>query len=208
MFILENIKYKKVLDIKYLKINSKVTSIIGPSGSGKSTTLKLLNKLITPDSGEITYNNKNLKDIDSIDLRREITMLPQNPVIYEGNLRDNLNIGLVFQEKEILPDEELTKILESVSLNKNLDDEINNYSGGEKQRVCLARLLATKPKVVLLDEPSSGLDDDTEDFVINTMVNYAHNTDASIIMVTHSKEVALKYSDEIIEIREGKIWEQ
>lgn len=208
MFILENIKYKKVLDIKYLKINSKVTSIIGPSGSGKSTTLKLLNKLITPDSGEITYNNKNLKDIDSINLRREITMLPQNPVIYEGNLRDNLNTGLVFQEKEILPDEELTKILESVSLNKNLDDEINNYSGGEKQRVCLARLLATKPKVVLLDEPSSGLDDNTEDFVINTMVNYAHNTDASIIMVTHSKEVALKYSDEIIEIREGKIWAQ
>lgn len=206
MFEFKNVKYLDILDIDYLKINDgEVTCIIGPSGSGKSTLLKLINKLISPTEGKIFYNGTNIEDIDSVEYRREVPMLSQSPVLFNGTVRDNLLIGRKFQKSELLDDSTLKNTLKNVDLDVDLDEDISNLSGGEGQRVSIARLMLLDSKVYLLDEPSSALDDITEDFVIKTIVDMARENGKSVIYVTHSNSLSDKYSDRLIKIVDGRI---
>jgi putative ABC transport system ATP-binding protein len=207
MFNFENVKYKDVLDIKDLHIEkNKITCIVGESGSGKTTLLKLFNKLISPDKGEIKYMDKNLRDFDSVKLRREVVMLPQSPAIYEGSVKDNLLIGLKFSEKdEVTQEDSLMKILKEVSLNKNLQDNAEKMSGGEQQRLALGRIILLDPNVYLLDEPSSALDEETEYLVIEKMVDHVRKNNKTLIMVTHTKRIAEEFADNIVEVNKGKI---
>lgn len=206
MFLLDKVKYKDILDITELEIKTnKVTCIVGESGSGKTTLLKLLNKLISPDSGEITYKKKPLKNIHSVELRRKVTMLPQAAAIFPGTIKDNLLIGLKFSEKPVVPEEKLNQVLKIVKLNKGLNDSAEKLSEGEKQRVALGRIILLEPDVLLLDEPSSALDEETEHLIIKALVEFAKKNNKSMIMVTHSKKVARDFSDEIVEIKEGKL---
>ncbi|MCM1989766.1 ABC transporter ATP-binding protein [Oceanirhabdus seepicola] len=209
MFNLENVIYKDVLNIPALHIpKDKITCIVGGSGSGKTTLLRLLNKLISNDNGEIKFNNIPLSEINSITHRRKVAMLSQSPAIFKGNIRDNLNIGLKFSEKDLPSDDVLEDILNLVQLNKTLDDNSEVLSGGEKQRLALARVLLLEPEVLLLDEPSSALDEETEKLIIEKLVHYAKNNDSTLIMVTHSRSVAENYSNYIIEISNGNVISQ
>jgi putative ABC transport system ATP-binding protein len=201
-----NIRFKNILDIEMLEIpQNKVTCIVGASGSGKSTLLRLLNKLISCDSGEILYNEISLESINSVELRRMVVMLPQQPVIFPGTIKDNLLIGLKFAQKPSLHEEQLRQVLMMVHLNKELSDNSDILSGGEKQRLALARVLLLDPEVFLLDEPSSALDEETERIIIENLVTYTKETSKTLIMVTHSKKVAQTYSDHIVAIKEGKV---
>jgi putative ABC transport system ATP-binding protein len=206
LFQLTNIRYKNILDIKALEIpQNRVTCIIGESGSGKSTLLRLLNKLISCDSGEILYYGFSLDSINAVELRRNVVMLPQLPAIFPGTIRDNLQIGLKFAEKPPVDDEKLRQILIMVHLNKDLGDDSDKLSGGEKQRLALGRVILLEPEVFLLDEPSSALDEETERVIIEKLVAYTKETNKTLIMVTHSKKVAQTYSDNIVELNQGKV---
>ena len=206
MFSLKEVRYKNILDIKDLTIKEhKVTCIMGESGSGKSTLLKLLNKLISCDSGEILYNNLSLKEVNPIELRRSVVMLPQFPAIFTGSIKENLLIGLKFSEKPLVSDDKLREVLEMVKLNKDFHEDAEKLSGGEKQRIALGRVILMQPEVLLLDEPSSALDEDTEHMIIESLVNYTKNNNKTLIMVTHSKKIAHHFSDEIVEIKKGKV---
>lgn len=206
MFSLKKVIYKHILEINDLNIKRyKVTCIVGESGSGKSTLLRLLNKLISYDSGEIFYNGQSLNSINSIELRRNVGMLPQLPVIFPGSIKDNLLIGLKFAEKPLVDDKKLRTILNIIHLNKNLDDNGDKLSGGERQRLALGRLILIDPDVFLLDEPSSAMDEKTENIIIKTLVSYIQETNKTLIMVTHSKKVAQTYAENIIEIHQGKV---
>jgi len=209
MFKLKDIKYKGILNINSLNIKShKVTCIVGGSGSGKTTLLRLLNKLISPDTGEIFYNDQSINDIESIDLRRAVVMLPQSPAIFSGSIKDNLLIGMKFSEKTYPSDNKLYEVLKMVNLNKDLNEDAERLSGGEKQRVALGRVILMEPEVLLLDEPSSALDEDTEHIIIESLVNYTRKNNKTLIMVTHSKKVATHFSDEVIEIKDGMVKNQ
>jgi putative ABC transport system ATP-binding protein len=209
MFQLKKVKYKNILDIEDLCIPfEKVTCIVGESGSGKTTLLRLLNKMITYDTGEILYINKSLEQTDSVSLRREVVMLSQSPVIYRGTVRDNLLIGLKFAEKPTVSDEKLHEVLKMIQLKKGLNENAEILSGGEKQRLALGRVLLMDPKAFLLDEPSSALDDETEQVLINELVNHVRGNNKTLIMVTHSKKVADDFSDYIVQIKDGKIINQ
>lgn len=206
MFEFHNVEFEDILNIDNLTINSnEITCIIGPSGSGKSTLLRLINKLISPTKGYISLDGEDIANIDSTTYRRRVPMLAQNPVTFPGTVRDNLLMGRKFQEKDLLSDEILKKALESVKLDKSLGEDIDNLSGGEAQRLAIARLMLCDSEVYLLDEPSSALDDLTEDFVIKTMVDMAREKNKTIIYVTHSKDMADKYSDKLIKIVDGRI---
>ncbi|MFO3715188.1 ATP-binding cassette domain-containing protein [Anaerococcus cruorum] len=206
MFTFDNVKYKDILAIDDLKIElGKVTCITGPSGSGKSTFLRLINKLISPDSGIIALNEENIASINSVSYRRRVPMLSQSPVTFPGTIRDNLLIGRKFQEKKTLSDDKLLSALKAVSLDEPLDKDIENLSGGEQQRVSIARLMLLDSEIYLLDEPSSALDDITEDFVIKSMVDMARDENKTIIYVTHSNSMADKYSDRVINIVDGRV---
>jgi putative ABC transport system ATP-binding protein len=206
MFILKNVKYKNILDINNLEIKENLTTcIVGESGSGKTTLLRLLNKMISCDSGEIYYNNKPLSEIDSVILRRSVIMLPQSPAIFKGTVRDNMLMGLNFSEKPAVSDEILKAALQTVKLNKDINDNADKLSGGEKQRLALGRILIMNPDVLLLDEPSSALDEDTEKIIIEALVDFSRKNKKTLVMVTHSKSVAERFSDEIITIEKGKL---
>jgi putative ABC transport system ATP-binding protein len=206
MFNLEQVKFKNILDIDKLEFpDNKITTIIGPSGAGKSTLLKLLNNMISIDSGTLLYNGQDINQLNPVELRREVIMLAQNAIIFGGSIKDNLEIGFRLREEAIPEEEELKEVLKVVHLAKGLTANTQSLSGGEQQRLALARVLLLNPQVLLLDEPSSALDQETERLVIETVVNYVRDKGKTLIMITHSKDIALEYGDKIITLQEGRV---
>ena len=205
MFEFIDVKYKDILDLPKLFIEKgKITTLVGASGSGKTTILRMLNKMLSPTQGRIMFNETDLANINTVTHRRQVTMLSQNPVVFEGSIRENLNIGLKFQEKSLLSDEVLLSMLEKVKLKKALDILPSALSGGEKQRLALARVLLLNSEIYLLDEPSAALDDETEGTIIQMVTEFVIKESKTLVMVTHSKAMTEKYSDKIIEISEGR----
>ncbi len=205
MFELTGIKYKNILDIRALRIGEGLTALVGPSGSGKTTVLRMLSKMISPDEGIIRYRGTDLRQLESVQHRRRVMMLSQTPAMFEGTIRDNLAIALRFQEKDPPGEQALRQILARVHLPKELDTPVRQLSGGEKQRLALGRVFLCDPEVYLLDEPSSALDDATEDVIIAMVAESIRAGGKSAVMVTHSGAIAEKYADEIIEMAGGKI---
>lgn len=206
MFELDRVLYKNILSIDSLCIpTGKVTCIIGESGGGKTTLLRLLNKLISPDAGEIKFHGVPLSQIDSVSLRRKTVMLSQEPVIFPGNVRENLLAGLKFSEKPVAPDTELQKMLRLVCLGKQLTEEAGKLSGGERQRLALGRLLLLDPETFLLDEPSSALDEETEKLLFSALIQFVRSAAKTLVMVTHSLQLAKTYGDLIVEINNGRL---
>ncbi|HFJ9450153.1 MULTISPECIES: ABC transporter ATP-binding protein [Bacillus] len=201
MFILKDVTYKDILHIPYLQIQKeKITCIIGESGSGKSTLLRMLNDLQSPTSGTIEYNGKLISDYPPIQLRRDVVMLGQTPPIFDGTIKDNLLMGLRLSEKNFPNDDILQSALKIVSLEKNLEDNANSLSGGEKQRLAFARIVLMDPPVYLLDEPTSALDSDTERRVMKQFTTLAREKNKTVIFITHSQQLPEEIADDIIEI--------
>lgn len=206
IFTLTDVRYQHILQIDGLEVvEHQITGVVGSSGSGKSTLLRLLNRMISPDSGTITYRSAPVESIDPVALRREVVMLPQNPVMFEGSLRENLLKGLEFSGREPVTDDRLIELLQLMMLDKPLDSGTGRLSGGERQRVAIARVLAMQPDVLLLDEPTSALDVTTQDDVITNLVADAQKAGTTIVMVTHAMPMARQWADQLIQIEAGKI---
>ncbi len=206
MFHLKNVQFKNILNINELAIEAgKITCIVGESGSGKTTLLKLFNHLINFEQGQINYRGEDLKKLDAIALRREVILVPQTPVIFPGTVRDNLQIGLLFSKKEPAADERLLEEIHGLGLYKQLDDQTDTFSGGEKQRLALARVLLMDPEVLLLDEPTSALDDNTVDIVMDRILDYIKSRQKTLIMVTHSKQLAQVAGEINITLDKGSV---
>lgn len=205
VFELKDLKFKDILDIPSLTFYKGITSIVGKSGSGKTTLMLALNKMITPTSGDVYYYGENIKAMDPVKLRRKVLMLGQQPIIFPGNVRDNLNQGLKFAKKELADDKKLKELLDYVDLDKDLEDDPSDFSGGEKQRIAIARVIAMEPDVYLLDEPSAALDRELANNTIEKISEIAREKNQTIIMVTHSDEIAKNISDKIVVIDEGRV---
>lgn len=207
MFEVSNLKFKNILDISLLYINNPITCIVGPSGSGKTTLLRMLNKLNVPDNGSIIYNGNDISNMDTLKLRRQVVMLGQTPVIYSGSVEDNLQIGLYFSKRIPASISAMKESLARVELDKCLSDGCGNLSGGEKQRLCLARVMLMDSETYLLDEPSAALDKGTEQFIIENLSRFVLEKNKQLIMVTHSEQIAEKFLNSIIRIENGKVIE-
>lgn len=206
LFTLDTIRYKHVLSIDHLELQAKeVTSIVGKSGSGKSTLLRLLNRMISPDSGTIIFDSDPIEQISPVELRRRVVMLPQNPIMFEGSVGENVTIGLEFAERPPISQSDVVHLLELMDVSRAPESGAANLSGGERQRVAIARVLAMQPEVLLLDEPTSALDASTQDAVIDNVIAETKRCGTTVIMVTHATAIAERWSDRIIEIRAGQI---
>jgi len=132
-------------------------------------------------------------------------MLSQQAAMFPGTIEDNLAIGSSSRNELHLMRIRMKQMLVKVQLKKELIEPVLNLSGGEKQRLALARVFLLDPAVYLLDEPSSALDDDTAEAVIGLVVEQARATGRSIVMVTHSKAVASKFADETTVLKDGRM---
>ncbi len=185
----------------------EVISIIGKSGSGKSTLLKCINKLENIDSGEIILNNRNIDDYDIIDLRKQIGI-----VFQEFNLFEHLtvleNITIALKKVKLISGKEATKVAKKLLSDMGLIEKINSYpnelSGGQKQRVAIIRTLAMNPSILMLDEPTSSLDQEMK-YEVLEMIKKISKSKMTLIIVTHEIEFAKKISDRVISLENGKI---
>jgi putative ABC transport system ATP-binding protein len=185
-----------------------VTVVQGPSGSGKSTLLRLLNRLVAPDGGTVRYRGEDLATRDVLAHRREVGMVFQAPVLFPGTIADNLAVAAAAPAAADAPDgsPDPAALLERCGLPSEdfLSREASTLSGGEAQRACLARALATCPRVLLMDEPTSALDDDAS-AVIESLTRRLAADGVSIVLVTHDRDQAARLGDHVIALREGRL---
>ena len=207
MFKIQNLIFQGILDIPFLEIQETVTCLVGTSGSGKTTLLRMLNRLYAPDAGEIFYQDRELGSWDPVALRREVVMLGQTPVIYNGTVEENLQMGRQFSQKSLAGTTHLQKALERVGLEKSLQESCRNFSGGEKQRLCLARVMLMDAPVYLLDEPSAALDAGTEKAVLGSFTEFIREGRKQLVMVTHSETLAKDSGGITIRLEKGKVKE-
>jgi putative ABC transport system ATP-binding protein len=205
-FELRDVRFKEVLNIESLQIRAcKVSAIVGPSGGGKTTLLRILNRMTSPDSGSVLFFGEPVERMDPVHLRRRVVMLTQMPVIFGGTVQENLLIGSRLAEKQEPAPAQVQAIMTRVGLDKDLSADAAQLSGGEKQRLALARVMLMDPEVMLLDEPSASLDEETEVRVFDLVTEFCRESCKTLIMVTHSERGFTGYYDTLIRIRDGKV---
>ncbi|MGE5380464.1 MAG: phosphate ABC transporter ATP-binding protein [Methylocystaceae bacterium] len=181
-------------------------TFIGPSGAGKSTLLYLLNRFHDTTRGQIFYAGKLLADYEVIQLRREVGMLLQKPFMLSGTVLDNLMAGpqLSGVRSRRRPEE----LVDLVGLKSSLlNQEAKSLSGGEQQRVSLARLLANNPRVLLLDEPTAALNQAAAEEVERLIKSLVVQEKLTVVMVTHDLEQAYRMGDTTALLMAGKLIE-
>lgn len=185
--------------------------VMGKSGSGKSVMIKCLIGLEQPDSGEIVIMDKNMNDINSEDLdeiRTEVGFLFQGSALYDSmSVRDNLEFPLRRHTKKFGVIEDTTPLvmeaLDSVGLGNTIDLMPNELSGGMKRRIALARTLILKPKIILYDEPTTGLDPITSKEIIMLMKSVQEKYKTSSIIITHDIDCARVIANRMILLIDG-----
>lgn len=188
--------------------NGEFIAIIGTSGSGKSTLLHMLGGLDTATSGSVTVSDKELFSMKDEELtifrRRKIGFVFQTynlvPVL---NVYENIVLPIQLDGNEV-DKAHVDKIIASLGLSEKLNNLPNNLSGGQQQRVAIARALATKPAIILADEPTGNLDSKTSLDVIGLLKTSSEKFKQTIVMITHNEEMA-QLADRIIRIEDGKI---
>lgn len=185
---------------------NELTALLGPSGCGKSTFLRCLNRMNddidnVKITGEITFENQNIYSpkMDLVELRKEVGMVFQQPAPFPFSVYDNIAYGLKLSgihDKKLI-EQRVEESLKQAAIWNEVKDDLNKnaqaFSGGQQQRICIARALAVHPKVVLLDEPTSALDPISSAEVEETLINLKR--EFTFIMVTHNLQQASRISD-------------
>lgn len=197
---------------------NKINCIIGPSGSGKSTLLRSLNRINDHDpkikiTGGVHFNNKNILNgmRDLTQLRRDIGMVFQSPCVFPKSILENVLFGLQQHkklsnsEKHSIAEEHLRAVSLWPEVTHRLNESGNSLSIGQQQRLCIARTLATAPKILLMDEPTSSLDPVTTRAIENLMERLKE--EYTIILVTHNIAQAKRISDHVFFMCNGQLVE-
>lgn len=197
--------------IDFNVLEGEFLSIIGPNGSGKSTLLKTLNRIYGISNGSITILGKDIADYNSRQMARQVALVPQETHLdYEFRVEDVVMMGRHpykgrFEKED---EEDYNIVYESMKLTNTLylkDRLITEISGGERQRVFIAKALAQKPSIMLLDEPTSHLDINHQMDVLNLLKELNENKGMTIVLVIHDINLAARYSDEIVLLNSGII---
>jgi iron complex transport system ATP-binding protein len=187
-----------------------VISLLGPNGSGKSTLLKCLNRILKPKIGTILVKERNAKELGLKELARFFAYVPQSAAyafpstVFDTVLlgrRPHVHWGVGARDKEIV-----SQMLVLLDLEDMAFRQFNELSGGERQKVLLARALAQEPEILLLDEPTSNLDLRHQLEVLNLIESLAREKKISAIMAMHDLNLASRFSDKIIMLKEGQVY--
>jgi len=208
--IRKDFKNKTILKDISFKVNTgELVAIIGSSGCGKTTTLKMINRLIKPSSGQILINGEDIASKDVIKLRRNIGYVIQQTGLFPHmTIKENIEI---IPKVEKIEEEKIKKrtyeLMEMVGLNSEeyLDRYPTELSGGQQQRVGVARAFATDPEIILMDEPFSALDPITRLQLQDELIDLQSKLKKTIVFVTHDMDEAIKIADKICIMNKGEI---
>ena len=180
-----------------------ITVVSGPSGSGKSTLLRMCNRLVVPTTGRVLLRGRPLDELDPVALRRQVGMVFQRPTVFDGTCLDNLRAAT--SRHEPLPLDQVQALMGRVGLDADLlDRDAKVLSGGEGQRLCLARTLATGCEVLLADEPTSALDHEATT-VLELLARELADGGMPVLWVTHDRAQADRLADHRLTVAEGRV---
>jgi putative ABC transport system ATP-binding protein len=178
-----------------LTIEPGATAVLGPSGAGKSTLLRLLNRLADPDAGTIRFRGDDIRSLDPLELRRRAVLVPQVPAPLPGTVADNVRYGPGLRGEVVDP----ARPLELAGLDASFAErDASKLSVGEQQRVMLARALALEPEVLLLDEPTAALDEQSKEGVERALAGLP----CSMVLVTHEPAQAERLAGAVVRVGE------
>ncbi len=206
-----NFGYKKdnqVLKNINLKISQgEVTAFVGSSGAGKSTMMSLILKFITPNTGAIYIDDKNLNSLKTKDLRTKIALVEQQPFLFSGKITDIINMGRNFNKEEIIKSAKIANAHNFIQklpqkYETNITERGSNFSGGQIQRIAIARAILGNPSILLLDEATSALDADSEAEVQEGLNRAMRNR--TVIVIAH-RLATTQEADKIVVFENGKI---
>ncbi len=193
-----------VTDVSLEVHHGEMLGIVGASGSGKSSLLRLLNRLDEPTAGTVFLDGQDYRQFSPRELRRRVGMVMQRPFLFPGNVASNIRFGPL-QRDEVLADDNIARLLERVGLPAFAEREVTNLSGGEQQRVSLARALANHPEILLLDEPTSALDEQAKVGVEQLICSLLKDTSLTCVMVTHDRDQARRMCDRVALMEAGRL---
>ena len=200
---------KKVIDnISFKALQGKTTALVGPSGCGKSTLIKLVARLYDYDSGEITIDGKEIKNIATQDLFKHISMVFQDVTLFNGSVMENIRLGRSSaSDEEVLEAARLANCDDFVKkLPRGYETEIgengSNLSGGERQRISIARAFLKNAEIILLDEIAASLDVENEKYIQESLNKLTKNK--TVIIISHRMK-SIENVDQIIVMKDGKI---
>lgn len=192
-------------DISFSVERGRALTLVGPSGSGKSSVLRCLNRLVEPTSGTVRFDSRDIRSFDPTELRCRVALVMQTPVMFEGTVRDNLCIRPVGVRGDF-SEGRLGATLDEVGLeSKLLDRDAATLSGGEKQRVTIARALLRDPQALLLDEPTSALDPPNALLVVETISRLRVARALSIVAVTHQLDLVRRLGGSLLYLMKGRV---
>jgi ABC-type methionine transport system ATPase subunit len=180
-------------------------TLVGPSGSGKSTLLRCLNRLVEPTAGMVRFEGRDVRALDPRELRRRVALVMQTPVLFEGSVRENLGYRPPGTPGDF-SERRLQDAVAEVGLDGGLlDREAATLSGGEKQRVTIARALLGDPQALLLDEPASALDPPNAALVVEAISRLRERRSLSIVAVTHQLELVRRLGGRLAYLVRGRL---
>ena len=184
-----------------------ITAVIGPSGGGKSSLLRCLNRLWEPPPGSIFLDGGDITAMDVLLLRRRVGMLFQSAALFEGTVADNIAYGPRLHGIQ-LKTAEIDELLRMAGLGADMAAKpVDQLSGGQAQRVSLARTLANRPEVLLLDEPTSALDPGATLRIENAILNLRDTLGLTVVWVSHAFEQVERTADRIVLLVDGRVAE-
>jgi putative ABC transport system ATP-binding protein len=182
----------------------EVLAIVGPSGSGKSSLLRLVNRLDEPTSGTVFVKGTDYRQIAPREVRRKLGLVTQRPFLFPGTVANNLRFGPA-QHGESLSQDTIEELLTRVGLKGYAARDVANLSGGEAQRVSVARTLANHPMALLLDEPTSALDETSKSEVESLLREIVRDHGLTCILVTHDTAQAARLAERALLLESGRI---
>jgi putative ABC transport system ATP-binding protein len=183
-----------VEDANFAVKTGEILAVVGPSGSGKTSLLRLLNRLDEPNSGTVYVEGTDYRQIPPRDLRRKVGMVTQRPYLFPGTVQENLEFG-PRQRGETVGEDVANELLARVGLRGYAPRNVANLSGGEAQRVSVARTLANSPLVLLMDEPTSSLDEASKLGIEMLIREIVTGQGLTCVMVTHDVAQAARLAD-------------
>jgi putative ABC transport system ATP-binding protein len=193
-----------VADVSIEVQAGEVFVVFGPSGAGKTSLLRLLNRLDEPTRGTVSLDGTDYRDIEPRTLRRRVGWVPQAPTLIDGTVAENVAWGPTLRGESV-DRGRLERLLERLGLAGFADREADRLSGGEAQRVAIARTLFNEPDVVLLDEPASSLDAAAADRVESLLQSVMADLSLTAVLVTHDAERARRLGHRGARLQDGRV---